>query len=55
MGVFDKASNFLFGTAGNAYSDAMDRQNAYNTEYQNSVNAALNPYKTLSDVGQSKS
>lgn len=55
MGVFDKASNFLFGTADNAYSDARDRQNAYNTEYQNSVNAALNPYKTLSDVGQAKS
>ena len=48
-------SEFLFGKAGDAYSDAAARQGAYNTQYQNAVTDALSPYKTLSDTGRTKS
>lgn len=47
-------SDFLFGTADDAYSDAAKRQEEYNKQYQSSVTQALSPYQTLSDVGQTK-
>lgn len=47
-------SKFLFGTAGDAYSDAANRQNQYNTQYQTAVGNALSPYQQLTDVNQTR-
>ena len=47
-------SEFLFGTAGDAYSDAANRQNTYNTQYQSAVGNALAPYQQLSNVDQTQ-
>lgn len=54
MGVFNTAGNFLFGTAGNAVSDATKRQRGINQNYQNQVFGALEPYNALTDVGQTQ-
>lgn len=47
-------SDWLFGTADTAYSDAAKRQKTYGTEYEDSVTKALDPYKQLTDVGKTK-
>ena len=52
--ALDKGSDFLFGTYDEAYSDAARRQAGYNKEYEGSVTQALDPYKQLTDVDQTK-
>lgn len=47
-------SEWLFGTADTAYSDAADRQREYNATYQSQVAQALEPYKQLGNVGQTQ-
>lgn len=47
-------TDFLFGTASNAGSDAAKRQNTYNQQYQSAVTSALSPYQQLSNVGQTQ-
>ena len=47
-------SNWLFGTADTAGSDAAKRQQGYNQQYQSAVTSALQPYQALSDVDQTK-
>lgn len=59
MGWFDSAmsgtKDFLFGTSGDAISDAAGRQGKYDTEYEGKVNAALAPYSEMADTGAAKS
>lgn len=43
-------TDFMFGTSGDAIGDAADRQKGFDTEYQGSINKALDPYNKLSDV-----
>lgn len=47
-------TNWLFGTADTAGSDAAKRQKGYNATYQGKISEALQPYETLSDVNQTK-
>lgn len=47
-------TDWLFGTADTAYSDAAKRQQQYNQQYQGAVTQALQPYQELSNVGQTK-
>lgn len=59
MGWFDSAmsgtKDFLFGTSGDAISDAKGRQAGYDTEYQGSINKALQPYTDMADPTKAKS
>ena len=43
-------TDFMFGTSRDAIGDAADRQKGFDTEYQGSINKALDPYNKLSDV-----
>ena len=47
-------SDLLFGTRGSAVSDAQKKQQGINTQYQTAINEAVDPYKQLTDVGQTK-
>lgn len=47
-------TEWMFGTADDAYSDAAARQDEYNRQYQRSVNKALQPYNELTNVDQTK-
>lgn len=58
MGWFDSAmsgtKDFLFGTSDTAISDAAGRQGKYDTEYQSSINKALQPYSDMADPTAAK-
>lgn len=47
-------TEWMFGTADDAYGDAAARQEEYNKQYRGAVTQALQPYQTLSDVDQTK-
>ena len=48
-------TDFMFGTSGDAISDATGRQGKYDTEYQGAINKALDPYTQMADTGKAKS